>query len=252
MLQKFGFSQYESKVYETLASIEEPVDATKIVKFSGIPKSKIYEVLSRMIDKGMVMDSISEKKKLYTALPLSIAIEKLTTEFQDNIKQLKINKFKKPFSDDRVWSLKMDTSIRVKSKQLIQEAKKSIRVSAWKDDLIEYLPLLEEKEKNGVGVEVLVVGDLKTNLSNLYTLIPAKEHDALERFRLIIVDDQEVIFAGVENRSWQAMNTMSKSFVKIFTEFFYHDVALTKINEKHYHLLMNDEEIRTILMKLRY
>jgi len=43
----------------------------------------------------MVMDSISEKKKLYAALPLNLAIKKLITEFQGNIKQLKKNKNKK-------------------------------------------------------------------------------------------------------------------------------------------------------------
>ncbi|SDI02408.1 TrmB family transcriptional regulator [Alteribacillus bidgolensis] len=252
MLQKFGFSQYESKIYETLVSMEDPLDAATIVKYSGVPKAKVYEVLSRMIDKGLVMDSTSEKKKLYTALPLPLVIEKLTTEFENNIQQLKKNKFRKPFSDDRVWSLKMDTSIRVQSKQLIQKAENFIRISGWKDDLLEYLPLLEEKERNGVACEVLVVGDLKTNLSNVHTLIPAEEHTALERFRLIIADDQEVIFAGVENHSWQSINTRAKPFVKVFTEFFHHDVALTKIQEKHYHLLMEDDEIRTLLMKLRY
>ncbi|CDQ37915.1 MULTISPECIES: TrmB family transcriptional regulator [Virgibacillus] len=252
MLQKFGFSQYESNVFETLASSDEPMDATQIVKYSGVPKAKVYEVLTRMIDKGMVMDSISEKKKLYTALPLPLAIEKLTAEFQENIKQLKTSSKKKPFLDDRIWSLKVNTSIQAQMKQLIQEAKETIRVSLWKDDLVEYLPLLKEKEKNGVEVEVLVVGNMNTNLTHVHTLIPAKEHDVLERFRLIIVDDRETIFAGVENDSWQAMKTMSKPFVKLFIEFFYHDVALAKINEKHSELLMNDQDIKHILMKLRY
>ncbi len=95
MLQKFGFSQYESQAYEVVVSSNEPLDATTIVKHSGVPKAKIYEVLARLIDKGMVMDSVSEKKKLYTALPLKLAIEKLTTEFQSNIKELETNISKK-------------------------------------------------------------------------------------------------------------------------------------------------------------
>ncbi|WP_096438304.1 TrmB family transcriptional regulator [Alteribacter populi] len=252
MLQKFGFSQYESKVYEVLASSEEPMTTTTIVKYSGVPKAKIYEVLSRLTEKGMIMDSVSEKKKVYTALPLPLAIEKLTTEFQHNIEQLKINTAKKSYSDDRVWSLKDETSIRTQSKQLMQQAKKSIRISAWDNNLKEYLTLLEEKETEGIDVEVLVVGGLKTNLAKVYTLTPAEEHHALERFQLMIIDDQEVIFTGVEDRTWQAMKTMSNPFVKVFTEFFYHDVALTKISEKHHHLLMDDPEIRSILLKLRY
>jgi HTH-type transcriptional regulator, sugar sensing transcriptional regulator len=252
MLQKFGFSQYESQVFEVLASSEEPMDATNIVKYSGVPKSKIYEVLSRMIEKGMVLDSVSEKKKLYTALPLSIVIEKLTTEFQENVQQLKTSTNKRKFYDEHVWSLKVDSSIRAQTKQILQAAQKSIKVSAWQDDVWDYLPILEEKVKQGIDVEVLVVGELESSLTNVHTLIPAQEHHSLERFRLVIVDEEDVIFAGVENQSWQAMKTKSRPFIKVFIEFFYHDVALAKINEKHSDLLMNDEEIRSVLMKLRY
>jgi HTH-type transcriptional regulator, sugar sensing transcriptional regulator len=252
MLQKFGFSQYESQVFEVLASSEEPMDATNIVKYSGVPKSKIYEVLTRMIEKGMVLDSVSEKKKLYSALPLSIVIEKLTNEFQENVEQLKTSTSKRKFYDEHVWSLKVDSSIRAQTKQILQAAEKSIKVSAWQDDVRDYLPILEEKEKQGIDVEVLVVGEMESSLKNVHTLIPAQEHHSLERFRLVVVDEEEVIFAGVENESWQAMKTKSRPFIKVFIEFFYHDVALAKINEKHSDLLMNDEEIRSVLMKLRY
>lgn len=253
MLQKFGFSQYESSVYEVLVSSEEPMDATNIVKYSGVPKSKVYEVISRMIEKGMILDSVSENKKYYTALPLSLAIEKLNTEFQKDLKQLEnINFQKKSYYDEHVWSLKVDTSIRAQSKQLVQDAKNSIRISTWNEDLEEYLPLLIEKEKQGLDVEVLVVGSIDTPLSNIHALIPASEHQSLEHFRLIIVDEKEVIFAGMEENAWQALKTMSKPFIKIFTEFFYHDLALAKINEKHYDLLMSDPDIKNTLMKLRY
>jgi HTH-type transcriptional regulator, sugar sensing transcriptional regulator len=252
MLQKFGFSQYESQVFEVLASSEEPMDATNIVKYSGVPKSKIYEVLTRMIEKGMVLDSVSEKKKLYSALPLSIVIEKLTTEFQENVQLLKNSTSKRKFYDEHVWSLKVDSSIRAQTKQILQAAEKSIKVSAWQDDVCDYLPILEEKEKQGIDVEVLVVGELESSLTHVHTLIPAQEHHSLERFRLVVVDEEEVIFAGVENQSWQAMKTKSRPFIKVFIEFFYHDVALAKITEKHADLMMNDEEIKSVLMKLRY
>ncbi|WP_020062334.1 TrmB family transcriptional regulator [Bacillus sp. 123MFChir2] len=252
MLQRFGFSQYESQAYEVLVSSEDPLDATSIVKYSGVPKAKIYEILVRLVDKGMVMDSVSEKKKLYTALPLQLAIEKLTAEFQANIEELQNNVSKKIFTDDRVWSLKVQSSIHAQSKQLVQGAKKSIRMSAWNDTFLEYMPLLEEKKKQGVEIEALIVGSVDTTLENIHLLIPTEEHHALERFLLIIIDDREILFAGAEQNSWQAMKTMSQPFVKFFIEFFYHDVALAKITEKHHDLFMDDEEIRSLLMKLRY
>lgn len=189
MLQKFGFSQYESQVYEALVSSNEPLDAAMIVKYSGVPKAKVYEVLSRMIEKGMVLDSVSEKKKLYTALPLHLAIDKLTKEFQANIDQLKQHSSKKIVMDDRVWSLKVDSSIQLQGIQLLQEAQHSIIISLWKEELPDYLPLLLDKEQAGVKVEALVVGEIEEEiaLSALHTLSPNKEHRVLEKNRLIII-----------------------------------------------------------------
>jgi len=254
MLQRFGFSQYESKVYEVLSASDEPLDATLIVKYSGVPKAKVYEVISRMIEKGLVLDSVSEKKKLYTPLPLHLVIEKLTKEFQVNIDQLKNNSSKKIIMDDRVWSLKVDSSIQLQSKQLLQEAKHSIRISLWKEEFSDYLPILIEKEQAGVIVETLVVGDVEEAipLTTVYTLSPNKEHRVLEQSRLIIIDEETILFAGVENGAWQAMVTKSKPFVKFFAEFFYHDVALTKITKKYEEQLMQDDEIKQLLLRLRY
>ena len=146
MLQKFGFSQYESQAYEVVVSSNEPLDATTIVKHSGVPKAKIYEVLARLIDKGMVMDSVSEKKKMYTALPLKLAIEKLTTEFQSNIKELETTISKNHLQMTVCGALKCNLLFAFKVKRTIESAKESIRISAWNDTLLEYLPLLEEKQ----------------------------------------------------------------------------------------------------------
>ncbi|MGG1661782.1 TrmB family transcriptional regulator [Brevibacillus sp. NRS-1366] len=252
MLQSFGFSLYESKVYEALASSGEPLDAAMVVKHSGVPKAKIYEVLNRLVEKGMVLDTISEKKKRYTALPLTSLVEKLTQQFQADVKQLTTSLSHKTVRDDRVWSLKVDASIRAECKQLIQRATRSIRISAWEDDFQAFLPLLEEKEQSGVEVEALIIGQNHTNLSRVHSFVPAKEHKELERFQLIVADQEEMIFAGEEDSGWQAIKTRAQPFVKFFADFFYHDVALSRITQKHFDLLFDDDEIRSMLIRLRY
>ena len=62
MLQKFGFTQYESQVYEAIFAQQEPLDASSIVNHSNVPKAKIYEVLNRLIDKGIVLTTMHGKK----------------------------------------------------------------------------------------------------------------------------------------------------------------------------------------------
>lgn len=77
MLQNFGFTQYESQVYEVLSASDHALDAATVVKFSHVPKSKVYEVLQRLVEKGLILTSFHEKKKLYTALPIEMTIKSL-------------------------------------------------------------------------------------------------------------------------------------------------------------------------------
>ncbi len=86
----------------------------------------------------------------------------------------------------------------------------------------------------------------------MHFLIPAEEPNALERYLLLIVDDREILFAWCRARVMASDENNVTTFVKFFTEFFYHDVALAKITQKHHDLFMEDEEIKSLLMKLRY
>ena len=74
--------------------------------------------------------------------------------------------------------------------------------------------MLEEKEKQGVNVEVLTIGNLQTALKHLHTLNPIDDHKNLEPSQLIIVDDAYLLFAGIEHDTWKAIKTMSQPLVK--------------------------------------
>lgn len=252
MLQQFGFTQYESQVYQALITLAQPLDATAIVKRSGVPRSKVYEVLHRLVGKGVVLESTVEKKRLYTALPLESMIEKLKSDFETNVEELRNTKIKETPVDDRVWTLKEDQSIQALLKDLVKKAETSIFISGWADDLRTFLPKIEEKYNQGVTITIHVIGELETTIPNVSTLLPSSEHANLERSRILIVDEREILFAGMEDTEWQAIRTQSRPLVKFFTEFFYHDVALTEITRKYRDTVMRDEDIREVLLKLRY
>lgn len=255
MLQKFGYSQYESKVYEALVTQAEPMDATTIVKYSGVPKAKIYEVIARLVEKGIVSDALSGKKRTYVAIPMQIVVDKLTQEFEMDIADLKKAGERRAYADDQVWSLKTDSSIQAYFRQMIEEAEHSIVLSMFVNEFESIARLLEEKEKQGVDVEVLVTGGTPqgVSLKNMNILEPSEGHEMiLEQFKLIITDGSQVLFAGMEEGNWQAMRTMAQPFVKFFTEFFHHDVALAAISKKYANELMQDAEMKALLMRLRY
>jgi HTH-type transcriptional regulator, sugar sensing transcriptional regulator len=252
MLQQFGFTQYESQVYTSLITVNQPLDATAIVKRSGVPRSKVYEVLSRLSEKGMILEATVEKKRLYNALPLESMIEKLKADFESNIEELRKIEVEEVTTDDRVWMLKENQSIQSLILELSENAQESIYISGWADDLVQYLSTLEEKYEAGVEVTIHAIGEIHTSIQAVSTLIPDQQHNTLERSRILIVDQKEMVFAGIEEASWQAIRTQSPPLVKFFTEFFYHDVALTKITQRYKETVMADQDIREILMKLRY
>ncbi|MFG6113840.1 TrmB family transcriptional regulator [Halobacillus sp. MO56] len=252
MLQQFGFTQYESQVYQSLITVDQPLDATTIVKQSGVPRAKVYEVLHRLSEKGMILEAITGKKRLYTALPVETTIQKLKADFEANIEQLREAKSKQAPKDDRVWTLKEDQSIQAVLQELLERAKHSVFISGWADDISSNLALLEDKYQAGLIVNIHVIGEMETIIPGVSTLIPDTHHEALERSRILIVDEEEMLFAGVEDSRWQAIRTQSGPLVKFFTEFFYHDVALTEITQKYKDTVMRDEEIKKVLLKLRY
>jgi len=252
MLQQFGFTQYESQVYTSLITINQALDATAVVKRSGVPRSKVYEVLNRLADKGIVLEATVGKKRQYTALPIEALIEKLKTDFESNIEELKKIETVEMELDNRVWTLKDNHAIISVLKELSEEATQSIFISAWADDLQNYLPLLEKRHQDGLEVIIHVTGKINTIIPTVHTLIPNQSHHMLERGRILIIDEHEMLFAGIEEKSWQAIRTQSPPLVKFFTEFFHHDVALTKITQRYHDIVMKDEDIKNTLFKLRY
>lgn len=252
MLQQFGFTQYESQVYESIITIDEPLDATAIVKRSGVPRAKVYEVLHRLIEKGIILESTIQKKRLYAALPIESVINKLKTDFEANIQKLRAVKERKTLPDNRVWTLKDNQSIQALLIDLLKKANRTIFISGWADDLKTFLPQLEAQKDSGLQVTIHSIGELSTSIKDITVLIPDKQHENLERSRILIIDEQEMVFAGIEETKWLAIQTQSRPLVKFFTEFFYHDIALTEITKKFGEKIMEDKAIRDALLKLRY
>jgi len=252
LLQKFGFSQYESQVYATMIHVSQAMEASAISKQSGVPKAKVYEVIDRLLDKGILLGSMLDKKKVYRAIPLDQVIHKLTLQFQADVEQLKLSEQAEFQPDDRVWNLATEESIYAHSVALLRSAQKTIYISTWKDIIETYLPILEEKEQQGVHVEVHVVGTIEAKLSNLSYFVPTESQQELKRFQNIVVDDKEVVFAIAKDPVWHSIITSSEQLVDVFRDFFYRDVILTLLSDKYNDILLQDAEYVNLLSKLRY
>ncbi|KEO84653.1 TrmB family transcriptional regulator [Tumebacillus flagellatus] len=255
MLTRFGFTDYENKVYETLHHAGKPMTGYALAKDSGVPRGKIYEVLHRLVDKGIILESMTGNKSEYQAVDIEIVIKALTQNFYQNVEQLRTAyREDRPEVDDRVWMLKEDASMLLTMEEWIQKAATSIRLSLWADEFERLKPHLEKKEAEGVRVEALSLGSVPSALRHLTTFpVPEWERHSLERWRLLIVDESRILLAIFHNGEMKGVMTSSPQFVQFFLDFFYHDVALTEITNRYYdEVLVHDDQIRNLLIKLRY
>jgi sugar-specific transcriptional regulator TrmB len=67
-LTRLGLSEYEAKAYLALIH-ENPATAYETGKASGIPTSKVYEVLKKLVEKGIA--SIVDEGRTKQYIPLS-------------------------------------------------------------------------------------------------------------------------------------------------------------------------------------
>src|SRR3989344_1453237 len=89
-MQKLGLTSGESRAYIALVELGSST-VGPIAKKSKVVYSKIYEVLERLIEKGLVSYTIKEKTKYFQAVePVRIQeyLKKKESEIQDNMKML--------------------------------------------------------------------------------------------------------------------------------------------------------------------
>jgi HTH-type transcriptional regulator, sugar sensing transcriptional regulator len=79
-LQKLGFSQYECKAYVGLLK-HSPVTGYEVSKRTGVPRSMIYEVLGKLLDKGAIYTVPSEPVK-YSPVPAKDLLERMRKSFE--------------------------------------------------------------------------------------------------------------------------------------------------------------------------
>lgn len=87
LFQIFELSQNETKVYEALLKIKKGTK-TPIVKESGVLSSKVYELLDRLIKKGLVASFIENKVMNYVPVHPS----NIKSLFDDKIKEIQNQK----------------------------------------------------------------------------------------------------------------------------------------------------------------
>lgn len=130
-LKGIGLTMYESQAYVTLTSLVSS-NATKIAEESGIPRSKIYDVLKSLVKKNFVEVEDGRPLTYNVKSPVEVLTrekERLNTEIDDTITRL-TNIYENGMSQVQapIWRIYGVEKIINQELEIIKRAKKSVNM----------------------------------------------------------------------------------------------------------------------------
>ena len=233
-IQKIGFSQYESKAYISLLQ-NSPVTGYELSKRSGVPRSMIYEVINKLIDKGAIYIIPTEPTK-YSPVPAQKFLSRIrgnidnTLDFlETSLRNLEQVREVDVVSHINGYKLVMDEML-----SIIEGATRELWLSVWNPQASLLVRNVQEAESRSVKVLSMIFGDESCHLGATFhhdymTADVVKERIG-GKLTTVARDKEEAIIANFVNNevSW-AVKTKDPALVLIATEFIRHDIMIEAI-----------------------
>jgi HTH-type transcriptional regulator, sugar sensing transcriptional regulator len=234
-LQKLGFSQYEARAYVSL--LQNPqVTAYELARHSGIPPSKIYEVVERLLAKELVTTVGLGGHPKYVALEPIQAVERYRRSYDQVLDALE-SQLEHLYAGDKgsdayVWNLVDREDIETKAVQLVTSAGSEILVAVWASELSALEPHLAAADARGVSVAICLYGDADPGFGVVYNHVtdPVVLRDQGARRMVLVVDRGEALIGyypevGEVTAVWSA----NRGFVQMAYDYIRHDIWVVKL-----------------------
>lgn len=227
LLKDMGLRDYLIKAYMDILRSKEPSTAYEIAKSSGLPLSKIYEILNELMKKGLIY-LVPGKFKKFMACEAKSSLKNLLLSELKSINDLsaRIDELKLP-------TLKQEKIMIFRGKErmaVFQDDLKNSKIYSY--SFFQNIPqlnhplkeLIKDKIKKGVDIRGIVSLNEKNKI--LYEewnkIFPSvyKIKNLLENSRMGVIDDEIVRFTLIENNEPLMIrihdNDLAKLFKKVF------------------------------------
>jgi sugar-specific transcriptional regulator TrmB len=242
-LIKLGFSKYEAIAYCSLL-IQNPATAYEIAKESFIPTSKIYEVLSRLLEKEVIIEIIDNNKKRYIPVNPKDFIENHKNSINDitDFLSSSLTSLKKEDDISYIVNIKDYNYLINKATKIISSAKNSLMISIWKEEMKNLEKYLLEFFKYNKQLSIIHFGEPEINIGQIFqhpiedTLYSEKGGRGL----VIVADSHEALMGTIykDNKVNGAFSS-NKGFVMMTEDYLKHDVYIMKIVKRFNKELIN-------------
>lgn len=232
VLKGIGLTMYEAQAYVTLTSLISS-NATEIAEKSGIPRSKIYDVLKGLIQKNYIYVEDGRPLTYTVRSPvevLTLEKNKLTSELDDTITRL-TNVYENGMSQVQapIWRIYGVERIISQELEIITRAKTSVnmRIGFLFEGEGEALVKVFKKRKN-LSVNILASPTCCINEETFHIVKFFKDHDIpvqkadIPFVKVLIADSKEMMHTYTKF-SEDKRTVLPKSAIGIWNK--YEDIA---------------------------
>lgn len=236
-VKALGLSEYEAKAYLALLH-ESPASGYRVARNSGVPRSKVYEALGGLVDRGIALVNHGEPARYAPVSPEEV-ISRRKRELDGAIENARESLERYVGSADSrgaIWDLTGREAILQRAREMAGRAEESLLLEVWQEDAPELREALSEAAGRGVEVEVVAYGDPGYPFARVYhhDLVDEVTRGLGARWLVLSLDLREVVTGvlsmGEESRAaW----TSHPGLVVPTTELIKHDVYVQEMLDAH-------------------
>ncbi|GAB6097351.1 helix-turn-helix domain-containing protein [Desulfatiferula olefinivorans] len=232
-IKRLGFSEYEAKAYLCLLRIQ-PATAYEIAQASGIPSSKIYEIIARLVDKQVFMPDGEGSKKKYMALLPDEFIDSRRREFDRTLSVLErdLPALRNERAVSFIWNIGTYEDLMARACRLIDEAEDTLLLSAWAPERESLEPFLVRAEARTVRIAAIHFGHSGAGAGAVfYHPIEDTIYQEKGGRGLVLVADGRAALVGTIDEDGRAHGAFSANpgFITLAEDYIKHDIYIMKI-----------------------
>ena len=233
MLSRLDLSSYEIKAYLSLLK-NGKATGYELSKKSGIPSSKIYTVLSQLVEKELIIP-IDTKPIRYFPRPPSEVIDNLSNQYNKVFAHLKEKLdflYNQKGKDEIVaWNISGRKEIINRAKEMIQESEKLIFLGLWQQEYRSIRHTIKRAYSKGVRIITLTYGDVSLKVGEIYNHRPSDPlyREKQQRRFIVIKDNVKALFGSFpeERGVW----TENLGLINLIRDFLIHEIYIVKIEK---------------------
>lgn len=219
-LQQLGLTSYEAKVLIALTRYGSGT-AADIHALSGIPRSAVYGVITKLRDKGII-ETQNTRPMQYKVIPPDRVIDILKEDYEKAVVQSLVqleeiyHAMAENTEEDAVWNISGIKNINDRIVRMLESATKEITFASsypLLDKIIEVYPVMDGvkqvvHKKIREGVKLKITGQNQKGLANIVKEFPGVElrvydtkGDRPLKGGILFIDDKEALMITIKDEN---------------------------------------------------